>query len=118
MAAVSAGDHAGKVQAWFRAIQEQAAVFGEAGHLGDYIRGLYIEAGSMTEIWHEGEYYRAVQDTAGSMGVSPRRLCIFLRLATFSLVRDYLISRFLRSREELVIKSAVTRELILESKVS
>jgi hypothetical protein len=100
-----------------RAIQEQAATFGEAGYLGDYIRGLYTEAGNLAETRHEGEYYRTVQDTAGNVGVSLRHLFIFLRLATVSFVRDYLIPRFLRSREELVIKSAVARELILESKV-
>jgi hypothetical protein len=116
--AVTAADYAGKVQAWFRAIQEQAAAFGEAGHLGDYLRGLYMEAGSMAETRHEGEYYRTVEDTAGNTGVSLRRLFIFLRLATLSFVRDYLLSRFLRSREELVIKSPVVRELVLESKVS
>jgi hypothetical protein len=115
--AVTASGYAGKVQAWFRAIQEQAAAFGEAGHLGDYIRGLYTEAGSMAETRHEGEYYREVQDTAGSTAFSLRHLFIFLRLATVSLVRDYLISRFLKSREELVLKSPVSREIELESRV-
>jgi hypothetical protein len=117
VAAVSAGDYAGKVQAWFRAIQEQAAAFGKAGHLGDYIRELYTEAGNMAETWHEGEYYRKQQDTAYSEAVPLRHLFIFLRLATLSLVRDYLIPRFLRSREELVIKSPIMRELTLESRV-
>jgi hypothetical protein len=118
VAAVSAGDYAGKVSALFRTIQEQAATFGEAGHWGDYLRGLYTEAGTMAETKHEGEYYRVVEDTAGSIGVSLRHLFIFLRLVTLSLIRDYLIPRFLRSREELVIKSPVVRELMLESKVS
>jgi hypothetical protein len=118
VAAVSAGGYAGKAAALLRRIGEEVNTFGEAGHLGDYIRGLYTEAGSMAETKHEGEYYRTVEDAAGSTGVSLRRLFIFLRLATLSLVRDYLISRFLRSREELVIKSAVVRELTLESKIS
>jgi hypothetical protein len=115
--AVTTGDYTGKVSAWFRIIQEQTATFGEAGHLGDYIRGLYTEAENMAETRHEGEYYRMVQDTAENTGVSLRHLIIFLRLVTLSLVRDYLISRFLRSREELVIKSPVTREIELESKI-
>jgi hypothetical protein len=102
---------------WFRTIQEQAAAFGEAGHLGDYIRGLYTEAGGMAETKHEGEYHREVQDTAGSTAFSLRHLFIFLRLATVSLVRDYLLSRFLKSREELVLKSPVSREIELESRV-
>jgi hypothetical protein len=112
------GDYTGKIQTWFRAIQEQAAAFGEVGHLGDYLRGIYTEAGNVAEAKHKGEYYRTVQDTAGSAAVSLRHLLIFLRLVTLSLVRDYLIPRFLRSREELVIKSVVVRELALESRVA
>jgi hypothetical protein len=88
---------------------------GEAGHLGDYLRGIYTEAGSVAETRHEGEYYREIEDTAGSTAFSLRHLFIFLRLATLSLVRDYLLSRFLRSRDELVLKSPVTKELELES---
>jgi hypothetical protein len=114
VAAVTTGDHAGKIFTLLRTIQEEAATFGEAGHWGDYIRGLYTEAGNMAETRHEGEYYREVQDTAGSEAVSLRHLFIFLRLATLSLVRDYLLSRFLRSRDELVLKSPVTRELEVE----
>jgi hypothetical protein len=71
----------------------------------------------MAETKQKGEYYRAVEDTTGSSGVSLRHLFIFLRLVTLSFVRDYLIHRFLRSREELVIKSAVVRELVLESRI-
>jgi hypothetical protein len=42
---------------------------------------------------------------------------IFIRLLTAGLIRDYLIPRFLRSREELVLKSPVTRELEIESRL-
>jgi hypothetical protein len=115
VAAVSTGDYAGKVQIWLRTIQEQAAAFGEAGHLGDYLRGIYTEAGNMAETGHEGEYFRTVADTAGSTGVSLRHLFIFLRIATLSLVRDYFLRRFLKSNEELVLKSPVCREIILDS---
>jgi hypothetical protein len=115
--AVSTGDYAGKASALFRSIQEQAATFGEAGHLGDYLRGLYTEAGSMAETRHKGEYYRKVEDTAGNTAVSLRHLFIFIRLVTLSLVRDYLLPRFLRSRDEIVLKSPVTRELELDSRI-
>jgi hypothetical protein len=115
VAAVTAADYAGNVAAWFRAIREEAAAFGEAGRLGDYLRGLYAEAGSMAETRHGGEYCRAVKDTVGSMAVSLRRLFIFLRLAAVSLVRDYITGRFLKSKEEAVIKSPVCREVTIES---
>jgi hypothetical protein len=115
--AVTAGDYAGNIRAWFRTIREQTAVFGEAGRLGDYIRGLYTEAGSMAETIHKGEYVRTVEDTAGTTAVSLRHVFIFIRLVTAGLVRDYLIGRFLKSKEELVIKSPVTTEVELESRI-
>jgi hypothetical protein len=114
-AAVNTGDHAGKVITLLRGIREEVSVLGEAGHLGDYLRGIYTEAGGMAETGHKGEYYRTVEDTAGNMGVSLRHLFIFIRLATLLLVRDYIIGRFLKSKEELIIKSPVCREIILES---
>jgi hypothetical protein len=85
------------------------------GLLRKFVDGV---TGSMAETRHEGEYYRTVQDTAGNVGVSLRHLFIVLRLVTVSFVRDYFVSRFLRSREELVIKSAVCREIILESRIN
>jgi hypothetical protein len=99
----------------FRTVREEAAAFGEAGHLGDYLRGIYTESGNMAETNHKGDYHRTVEDTAHNEGVSLRHLFIFLRLITLSLVRDYITGRFLRSKEELVIKSPVCREITLES---
>jgi hypothetical protein len=115
VAEAAAADYAGKIFTLFRTAREETAAFGEAGHLGDYLRGIYTEAGSMAETDHAGDYHRIVEDTAHNEGVSLRHLFIFLRLVTLSLVRDYIIGRFLRSKEELVIKSPVCRELILES---
>jgi hypothetical protein len=100
-----------------RRILHTETIRDETGHWGDYLRGLYTEAGNMAETRHEGEYYRTVKDAAGNTAFSLRHLFIFLRLATLSLVRDYLLSRFLRSRDELVLKSPVTRELELDSRL-
>jgi hypothetical protein len=114
---VAPRDYAGKVFTLFLTIREQACAWGEAGHIGDYLRGLYTEAGNVAETNRKTEYYREVQDTAGSMGVSLRHLFIFIRLVTLSLVRDYLLSRFLRAREELVLKSPGMKELELNSRI-
>jgi hypothetical protein len=114
-AGVTAADYAGKVSALLRTVREETAAFGEAGHWGDYLRGISIEAGNVAETNHEGNYYRRVQDTAHNEGVSLRHLFIFLQLATLSLVRDYITGRFLKSKEELVIKSPVCREITLDS---
>jgi hypothetical protein len=62
-------------------------------------------------------FYRWVEDKAVSGGVVLRQLFVFLRLLTGAYIRDYIIGRFLKSKEEVVIKSPVCREIILDSKL-
>jgi hypothetical protein len=82
-----------------------------------YIRGLRTEAASMAETRHGGEYYRKQADTVQAAGIPFRSLLIFVRLVTMSLIRDFILRRFLKSNEELVLKSPVCREIILDSRV-
>jgi hypothetical protein len=82
-----------------------------------YIRGLRVEAASIAETRHGGEYYRKQTDTVQAAGMPFRSLLIFVRLVTTSFVRDFLLRRFLKSNEELVLKSPVCRELILDSRL-
>jgi hypothetical protein len=109
------GDNAGSFITRMRVIQDMGTIGDDTGHTADYLRGLFIEAGSMAETRHEGECYRKVQDTAYSEAVPLRHLFIFIRLVTEGLVRDFLLRRFLKSNEELVVKSPVYREIILDS---
>jgi hypothetical protein len=109
------GDSAGSVITRMRVIQDRESVGDDVGHTADYLRGLFIEAGSRAETTRRGTYRRVQQDTAYSEAVSLRHLFIFIRLLTGGYVRDYIIGRFLKSKEELVIKSPVCREIILES---
>jgi hypothetical protein len=102
---------------FMRSLPETAAATDIAGHWGAYIRGLRVEAASMAETRHSGEYYRKKIETVGAEGAVLRHLGIFIRLVTVSLVRDFLIGRFLKAREEIVLKSPVTREIVLESKI-
>jgi hypothetical protein len=69
----------------------------------------------MAETTRRGEYYRKQQDTAYSETVPLRHLFIFIRLLTGAYIRDYIIGRFLKSKEEMVIKSPVCREITIES---
>jgi hypothetical protein len=109
------GDHTGDLITRMRVIQDTGTVGDEAGSAADYLRGVFEEAGSIAEAARRGEYCRMQQDTAGSEALPLRHLFIFLRLLTAAYVRDYIIGRFLRSKEEVVIKSHVCRELTLES---
>jgi hypothetical protein len=101
-----------------RSISETPGIFDTFRQWGAYIRGLYDEAGSIAETEHQAEYYRAVTETVQADGSVFRGLLIFVRLMTTSLVHDFILRRFLIAREELVLKSCVTRELQIESKIS
>jgi hypothetical protein len=109
------GDSTGSFITRMRVIEDTESIGDVTGHRLDYLRGLFIEAGNMAETRHEGNYHRTVEDTAHNEGVSLRHLFVFIRLITLSLVRDYITGRFLKSKEELVIKSPVCREITLES---
>jgi hypothetical protein len=100
-----------------RVIQDRGTVGDDIGHTADYLRGLFVEAGTIAETKHKAEYYRRQQDTAYSEAVSLRHLFIFIRLLTGAYIRDFIIGRFLKSREEVIIKSPVCRELMLESRL-
>jgi hypothetical protein len=113
--AISTGDYSACSVVWLRRLPDEGTITDQNRHIGGYIRGLYTAAGSMAETDHAGDYHRRVEDTAHNEGVSLRHLFIFLRLVTLSLVRDYITGRFLKSKEELVIKFPVCREITLDS---
>ncbi|GHV63906.1 hypothetical protein AGMMS49587_15170 [Spirochaetia bacterium] len=100
-----------------RNIAEWASALDSAGHLGDYFRGLYVEAGSIAETNHQSAYYRKQEDIAYSEGIALRSIFIFIRLVTVGFVRDFIIRRFLKSNEEIVLKSPVCREIEIDSRI-
>jgi hypothetical protein len=102
---------------FLRVQPETAVVVETTGHWGAYVRGLLAEAASMTETRHVGEYYRKQTETVQADGAVYRGLLIFVKLLTTSLVRDFLLRRFLKSNEDIVLKSCVCRELTLESSI-
>jgi hypothetical protein len=62
-------------------------------------------------------YRRRAAETVQARGSVFRSLFIFVRLLTVSFVRDFIIRRFLKSNEELILKSCVCREIELDSKI-
>jgi hypothetical protein len=102
---------------FLRSLPETARLTDSESHWGAYVRGLRTEAASIAETRHGGEYYRKQADTVQAAGIPFRSLLIFVRLVTTSLIRDFILRRFLKSNEELVLKSCVCRELMLESTI-
>jgi hypothetical protein len=111
------GDSVFFLSALARYVQDMSENFDGAGHLGDYIRGLYSEAGSGAETGHTGNFFRKEEDAATAGDITLRGLLVFVKIFTTGLIRDYLIPRFLRSKEEIVLKSPVRREIFLDSRI-
>ncbi|AEF86409.1 hypothetical protein TREPR_2049 [Treponema primitia ZAS-2] len=114
---VRESDATGRAALLLRVLTGKAGVSDAVGHWGDYVRGMYAAAGSRAGTAHLGEYHREAFDTAGTTGEALRSLGVFIRLATVGFVRDFLLRRFLKSNEELVLKSAICREIVLESRI-
>ncbi|GHV82587.1 hypothetical protein AGMMS49991_11450 [Spirochaetia bacterium] len=87
------------------------------GHIGDYIRGLLVEASNTAETRNLANYHRKQFDTAYTQAIPLRHLLIYICLVTAFHVRDFILGRFIKSNEELVIKSPVCRELEIDSRI-
>jgi hypothetical protein len=112
---IKAGDWSGYSAIWLRRLPEQGTATDGNRHIGGYIRGLYVAARSVAETGHTAEYCRKQEDTASVAGAALRHLLIFIRLLTTGFVRDFIIRRFLKSNEDIVLKSPVCREIEIES---
>ena len=103
---------------FIRTVKETQSITDTFSKLGNYFRGLYVEAGNIAETVRWGNYYRTETDIVQAEGSVIRQLFIFIKLVSTSLVRDFVLRRFLIAREELVLKSCITRELTLDSKIN
>jgi hypothetical protein len=101
-----------------RTVHETQGITDTMQKWGSYIRGLFVEAGSIAETVRWGDFFRKESETVHVDGYVFRHLMVFIKLLSTSLVRDFIIRRFLIAREELVLKSSITRDLILESKIN
>ena len=103
---------------YIRTLNDNAKTFDKNSHWGNFIRGLLVTAGNTAETVHKAEYYRYHADTVQVDGKTSRGLLLFVRIVSQIFVRDFLLRRFLVAREELVLKSCITRELIIDSKIN
>jgi hypothetical protein len=103
---------------FIRSVSDIALPSDKMRHLGSFMRGLSVTAGSVAETSHEAEYHRYHADTVRAQGSVFRGLILFVKIITKVFIRDYLLGCFLKAREEIVLKSAVSREIILDSKIN
>jgi hypothetical protein len=114
---VNANATASKMFLRFCKVFDEVGITDTISHLKNFIRGIV----DITRIESEAKgghlQFRKISDTVQVMGLVFRGLLLFIRIVTGAFVRDYLLSRFLKAREELVLKSAICREVELESKI-
>jgi hypothetical protein len=111
------GDSSGYRNDWGRKISDTADVPTDIPHKGTYRRGLPDVLANSGEAGRAAEYLRFEREEGRVFGEAARSLGVFIRLLTAGLIRDYVIRRFLKAREELVLKSPVCREIVLESRI-
>jgi hypothetical protein len=102
---------------YLRSVKDEAIANDKTSHWGSFIRGLIVKAGSTAETKHEANYYRFHSDTIQAKGSVFRGIMLYVRIVTGLFVRDYILRRFLKARSELVLKSPIYREIILDSKI-
>jgi hypothetical protein len=84
-------------------------------HLRTIILGLVDNVGFESEAKTGFIHFRKLIETAHVISSVFRGMVYFTRIITGVFIRDYLLSRFLKSKTELSIKSCVCREITFES---
>jgi len=101
-----------------RNVKETQGLTDFIGQVKDYFRCLYDEAVGIAGTKRSGDFLRIENETINIHDFTFRHFFIFVKILTISFVRDFILRRFLIAREELVLKSCITREIILESKIN
>jgi hypothetical protein len=102
---------------FIRKISDNPAVFETTWKTASYIKTLEVQSGNSGDIRHKAEYHRLQVEEAEAGGAVFRGLTMLVRLFSGISLRDYLIQRFLKAREELRLKSCISREIMLNSKI-
>jgi hypothetical protein len=110
-------DRTGYAEAWGRAVPDSVSPSGENRRSADYRWEPRDMISGTGESLHQADYIRVSRDSGNVSGEVRKMLHVVIRLITFGAVRDYIVRRFLKSNEEMVLKSAVIRELEIESRI-
>jgi hypothetical protein len=102
---------------YVRSLTDNVQITQTFRHWGAFVRGLRVNAESIAETSHKAEYHRFTSDTALAVGTVFRGLLLYVRIVTKVFVRDYLLRRFLKAKEDFILKSPVCLELKLDSRI-
>jgi hypothetical protein len=101
-----------------RSLPDTAIISDKNRHIGSFIRCPLAVSENTAETLHKAEYHRFNADRVQAKSSVLRNLFLYVRIITKVFVRDYILGRFLKARQDLVLKSAICRELTLDSKLS
>jgi hypothetical protein len=100
-----------------RSAQETVTNNDAMRHIAAYIKGLSETAKIESKALGGWVLFTNISDTVHAAGAVFRGLILFVRIVSRAFVRDYLFGHFLRAREELILKSAICKEINLESRI-
>jgi hypothetical protein len=103
---------------FMRTAQETVTNNDAMRHIASYLRELSDTAKIESKAESGWILFTKISDTVHAAGAVFRGLMLFVRIVSRAFVRDYILGHFLRAREELILKSAISREIILDSKIS
>jgi len=103
---------------FLRLIRENSTIADFIGQSQVFFRVLLENAGIDGEIKTGKIIHRILSDTVKASGYLTRGLHLIVRIFTGLYVRDYLLSRFLVAQSELVLKSCISREIHLDSRIN
>jgi hypothetical protein len=116
--AVKGGDKAASQVVIARTLRETIKPKATNSRFGAYYRGLFDTIQTGSEARAGRIQFTKIADTVQAAGAVFRGLVMRVRIVTLVFVRDYLLGRFLKARSELELKSVITREIILESRIN
>ena len=100
-----------------RRIQEVINTAATIGLWRTIIRSLFDIAGVESKVKHGWVHFRKLVDRVQITSHVFRGLLLFVRIFTGVHIRDYVLRRFLRAKAELVIKSHISREIVIDSPI-
>ena len=136
--AVQANSNITKLQSIYRKLKEAVQGFDNYNYTALYLRSMIETAAAKDTIRYSGSFFRMlmdcieaesklrpgwviylkISDSVRVLGTVFRGLVLFVRIVTGLYIRDFLLVRFLKARQELILKSCISREIILDSKIN
>jgi hypothetical protein len=106
-----------RLKVFIHIISEIVSPSFNTSHLGSYQREIKNSAGNEAEISLLKIIFHRIEEKVHATGALFRGLVFYVKILTQVHVRDYLLRRFLKAREEIILKSCVSREITLDSRI-